>query len=137
MCELCLKQLKHEAVEYFRCLYDYDGRYGKRNFLLNKLFEDLHAEELDKDEEMSEETYNQIIAMHECMKLHEILKMIADREEALYQFDQTEKTVGVVERVIDTFNLDEKQKKEYMIKFKKLYKEEIRQKLEKLYEELD
>jgi len=92
---------------------------------------------LDEDEEMSEKTYNQIITMHECMQLHEILKMVADREEALYWLDQKKKTVGVVERVVETFHMDEDQKKEYMAKFKKLYQQQVKEELEKLYDDLN
>jgi len=115
MCEMCLKQLRHEALEYFRCLYD----------------------DPDNNDGISEETYNNIISLHECMKLHELLKMIAEREEAFYWQDQKEKTVGVVEGVVETFHMDEDQKKEYMVKFKKLYQQQVKEELEKLYEELD
>lgn len=61
MCDMCQKQLRHEAIEYYKCLYD----------------------DTDPDHGPSEETYNQIITLHECMKTHELLKQIAEREEAL------------------------------------------------------
>ena len=75
MCEMCLNQLRHEAMEYFQCLYE--------------------------DDEMSEETYNQIMAFHECMKTHELLKQIADLEKALYNRDERKRTREHLEKMVE------------------------------------
>ena len=112
MCEMCLKQLRHEALEYFKCLYDYT--------------------EVDEDSRMSEETYNQIITLHECMKTHELLKQIAEREEALYDREQRKHTKEHIEKMIEKWVVEEDWE-EAKVKVKQIHKE---QQAEILREEL-
>jgi hypothetical protein len=99
MCDMCLKQLRHEALEYFRCLYDHAGDFGYRNF--------VDTEEVDEDDRISEKTFKDIIALYECMKTHELLKQITEREEALYNRDQREKTKEHLEEMVEKWVVDE------------------------------
>ncbi len=125
MCEMCLKQLRHEALEYIKCLYDYDGDFGQRNF--------TDVEDVDEDSKMSEETYNQIIALHECMKTHELLKLVADREEALYNREQRKHTKEHLEKMIEKW-VTEEDMEEAKAKVEQMQKD---QQVERLREELE
>ena len=124
MCEMCLKQLRHEALEYIKCLYDYDGEFGHRNF--------MDVEESDEDSRMSEETYNQIITLHECMKTHELLKLIAEREEALYDREQRKHTKEHIEKMVEKW-VNEEDIEEARAKVDQMHKD---QQVEILREEL-
>ncbi len=112
MCELCLKQLRHEALEYIKCLYDFG--------------------QADEDSMMSEETYNQIITLHECMKTHELLKQIAEREEALYDREQRKHTKEHIEKMIEKWVVEE-DIEEAKAKVEQMHKD---QQVERLREEL-
>lgn len=115
MCDMCLKQLRHEALEYFKCLYDHAGDFGYRNF--------VDTENVDEDNRMSEKTFKNIIALYECMKTHELLKQITEREEALYNRDQRAKAKEHLEEMVEKWVIEE-DVKEAKAKVKELHNEQ-------------
>lgn len=115
MCDMCLKQLNHEALEYYKCLYDHHGDFGYRNF--------VYADETDEDSRMSEETFNQIITMHECMKPYELLKQIAEREEALYNLSSRKHNKDFMNKMIEKW-VTEEEVDEAKVKVKQMHKDQ-------------
>ena len=99
MCELCLKQLRHEALEYFQCLYDDTS-----------------------DDGPSEETYNHLMKLHEGLETHELLSMIADREKALWWNEHNKRALESTKRLIDVLHISDEEKEEGKKKLEEIYK---------------
>lgn len=98
MCDACMKSLRIAAMDYFKCLYDFYGTFGIRN--------EADIEELDEDGLMSEETYNQLIKLHESGQTWELLRMIADTEEAKWKREQKEKSFDLAFKMYVKYNTD-------------------------------
>jgi hypothetical protein len=115
MCEMCVKQLRHEALEYFKCLYDHHGEFGHRNF--------VDAELIDEDGKISEETFKHIMQLYSCMKTHELLEQIAKLEEALYNRDERKRSREHLEKMVEKWVVEGDQE-EAKVKVNEFHKEQ-------------
>lgn len=118
MCEQCMKSLRIDALDYFKCMYDFYGTFGIRN--------EVDTEELDEDALMSKETYNHLIRMHEGADTWELLKMISDHEKAKWKREQKEKAFDMAFRMYVKYNpgLTEDEIEEAREKLEELYNKE-------------
>ena len=99
MCDLCKKQLRHEALEYFRCLYDDTSEDGP-----------------------SEETYNYLMLLYEGMETHELLSQIAEREEAEWWIAHNKRAVEATKRLIDTLHISDEEKEKGKLQVEEYYR---------------